>query len=159
MIILALTAPACNLGTFPLGQNSHDLMRPKCLILARSRRSMAKGFRSAHRRIADVRAGMSVHRRIADLIPSHGEGQLLTQSVNCELFGLDRFGLVSRPYLDLETIRNQTLPRAMTCQRVSPQGGFAQGTCFGGVLARKLAIEAVKMAASRVLAAKSTSAQ
>ena len=44
-------------------------------------------------------------------------------------------------------------------ERVSPQGGFAQGTCFGGVLARKLAIEAVKMAASRVLAAKSTSAQ
>jgi len=57
---------------------------------------------------------MSVHRRIADLIPSHGEGQLMTQSVNCEFVGLDRFGLVSPPYPGLETSRNQTLPRAIT---------------------------------------------
>jgi len=57
---------------------------------------------------------MSVYRRIADLIPSHGEGQLMTQSVNCEFFGLDRFGLVSPPYSGLETIRNQTLLGAIT---------------------------------------------
>ncbi len=30
----------------------------------------------------------------------------MTQNVNCEVFGLDRFGLVSPPYPDLETIRN-----------------------------------------------------
>jgi hypothetical protein len=56
---------------------------------------------------------MSVHRRIADLIPSHGEGQLMTQSVNCEFFDLDRLGLVSTPYPGLETIQNQTLPRGL----------------------------------------------
>jgi hypothetical protein len=46
---------------------------------------------------------MSVHRRIADLIPSHGEGQLMTQSVNREFFKMDRFGLVSPPYPGLES--------------------------------------------------------
>jgi len=57
---------------------------------------------------------MSVYRRIADLIPSHGEGRYMTQSVNREFFGLDRFGLVSPPYPGLETIRNQTLPGVIT---------------------------------------------
>jgi hypothetical protein len=38
----------------------------------------------------------------------------LTQCVNSEFFGLDLFGLVSRSYLGLETIRNQTLPEAIT---------------------------------------------
>jgi hypothetical protein len=47
----------------------------------------------------------------------------MTQSVNREFFGLDRFGLFSPPYAGLETIRNQTLPRAITDWRVSPQGG------------------------------------
>jgi hypothetical protein len=57
---------------------------------------------------------MSVHRRIAGLIPGHGEGQLMTQSVSREILGLDRFGLSSPPYHGLETIRNQTLARAIT---------------------------------------------
>ncbi len=38
----------------------------------------------------------------------------MTQSVNREFFVLDRFGLVSPPYPGLETIRNQTLTRAIT---------------------------------------------
>jgi hypothetical protein len=38
----------------------------------------------------------------------------MTQSVNREFFGLDRFGLVSLPYPGLETIRTQTLPGAIT---------------------------------------------
>ncbi len=38
------------------------------------------------------------------------EGRSLTQSVNREFVGSDRIGLVSPPYLGLETIRNQTLP-------------------------------------------------
>ncbi len=38
----------------------------------------------------------------------------MTQSVNREFFGLDRFGLVSPPYRGLETIRNQNLPKAIT---------------------------------------------
>ena len=42
---------------------------------------------------------------------SHGEGQLMTQSVNRAFFGLDRNGLLNRSYLGLETTRNQTLPR------------------------------------------------
>ena len=48
--------------------------------MARSRRSKAKGFRSAHRRIADVRAGRSVHRRIPDLAERRAEGRSLTRS-------------------------------------------------------------------------------
>jgi hypothetical protein len=38
----------------------------------------------------------------------------MTQSVNREFFGLDRFGRVSPPDPGLETIRNQTLPKAIT---------------------------------------------
>jgi hypothetical protein len=37
----------------------------------------------------------------------------MTQSVNREFLGLDRFGLVSPPNPGLETIRNQTLPMAI----------------------------------------------
>jgi hypothetical protein len=57
---------------------------------------------------------MSVHQRISDAPLACGEGRFMTQSVNREFFGLDRFGLVSPPYPGLETIRNQTLPRAIT---------------------------------------------
>jgi hypothetical protein len=56
-----------------------------------------------------------------------------TQSVNREFFGSDRFGLISPPYPGLETIRNQTLPGAITDLRVSPQGGSAPSACFGGI--------------------------
>jgi hypothetical protein len=56
---------------------------------------------------------MSVHRRIPDAKPSGAEGRSLTQCVNREFFGLDRFGLVDPPYPGLETIRNQTLPKAI----------------------------------------------
>ena len=61
-----------------------------------------------------------------------GEGPGLTQSVNREYFGLDRFGLISPPYLVLETIRNQTLPRAITDERVSHQGGSAPSAYLVG---------------------------
>ena len=47
---------------------------------------------------------------MADLIRSASERVQLTQSVNCEFFGLDRNGLVSPSYPGLETIRYQTLP-------------------------------------------------
>jgi hypothetical protein len=57
---------------------------------------------------------MSANCRYADLIPSRGERVFMTQSVNREVFGLDRFGLVSPPNPGLETIRNQTLNRAIT---------------------------------------------
>jgi len=57
---------------------------------------------------------MSGHHRIPDAVPSFVEGRSLTQSVNREFFGLDWFGLVSPPYPGLETIRNQTLPKAIT---------------------------------------------
>jgi hypothetical protein len=57
---------------------------------------------------------MSANRRIPEVAPTGGEGPFMTQSVHCEFFGLDRFGLVSPPYLGLKTIRNQTLPRAIT---------------------------------------------
>ncbi len=57
---------------------------------------------------------MSAFRRIADLAQRGAEGRSLTQSVNREFFGLDRFGPVNPPYPGLETIRNQTLPRAIT---------------------------------------------
>ncbi len=66
----------------------------------------------------------------------------MTQSVNCDFFGLDRFGLVSPPDPGLESIRNQTLPRAITDWRVSPQGGSALIAYFGGFqgLARRAAL-------------------
>jgi hypothetical protein len=51
---------------------------------------------------------------MADLIRRGREGALLTQSVNCEFFGLDRFGLVDLSDGGLETIRNQTLLGAIT---------------------------------------------
>ncbi len=50
----------------------------------------------------------------ADGVLEGAEGRFMTQSVHCEFFGLDRFGLVSPPYPGLETIRNQTLPNAIT---------------------------------------------
>jgi hypothetical protein len=67
----------------------------------------------------------------------------MTQSVNCEFFGLDRFGLSSPPYPGLETIRNQTLPKAITDWRVSPQGGSALSAYFGGFadIARRAAFQ------------------
>ncbi len=85
----------------------------KCRRLARSRRSAAAGFRSAYRRLTDLRGRMSVQRRIPDLAPKGSEGRFMTQSVNREFFDLDRFGLVSLPYPGLETIRNQTLSKAI----------------------------------------------
>ncbi len=57
---------------------------------------------------------MSVYRRIADVLSQGAEGPTMTQSVNREFFCLDRIGLVSPIYLGLETIRNQTLPEAIT---------------------------------------------
>ena len=57
---------------------------------------------------------MSAYRRIPDLAAKGAEGRSLTQSVNCEFFGWDRFDLVSPPYLGLETVRNQTLPSMIT---------------------------------------------
>jgi hypothetical protein len=51
---------------------------------------------------------------MADLIQSASECTFMTQSVNRGFFGLDRFGLVSPSYAGLETIRNQTLPGAIT---------------------------------------------
>jgi hypothetical protein len=57
---------------------------------------------------------MSAYRRKTDLVRSRRECTQLTQSVNREFFGLDRFGLVSPPNPGLETIRNQTLPTAIT---------------------------------------------
>jgi len=54
------------------------------------------------------------NRRIADLIPSHDEGQLMTQSGNREFLGLDRLGLFGPPNSGLEIIRNQTLPGVIT---------------------------------------------
>ena len=56
----------------------------------------------------------SAYRRITDLARRGDELPIMTQSVNCEIFGLDRNGLVSPSYPSLETIRNQTLPRAIT---------------------------------------------
>jgi len=57
---------------------------------------------------------MSVYRRIADVVQRGREGRQMTQSVNREFFGMYRFDLVSPPYPGLETIRNQTLPKAIT---------------------------------------------
>ena len=76
---------------------------------------------------------MSRFGRKADGISERAEGRQMTQSVNCEFLGLDRFGLVSPSYPGLETIRNQTLPRAITDQRVSPQGDSALSAFFGGL--------------------------
>jgi hypothetical protein len=56
----------------------------------------------------------------------------MTQSVNCEIFGLDRFGLVSPPHSGLETIRNQKLPKAITNQRESLEIASAMSAYFGG---------------------------
>jgi len=53
---------------------------------------------------------MSVRWRIPDGLSWGAEGQLMTQSVNREFLGLDRFGPVSLLYSGLETIRYQTLP-------------------------------------------------
>ncbi len=78
--------------------------------MAHNGSSPATTARAAYRRIADARACMSAYRRKTDLTPSRCECVLMTQCVNREFFGLDRFGLVSRSYLDLETTRNQTLP-------------------------------------------------
>ncbi len=75
---------------------------------------------------------MSEEHPRADLRGPCGERVLVTQSVNREFFGLDRFSLVSPSYPGLETIRNQTLHRAITDYRVSPQGGSALSACFGG---------------------------
>ncbi len=55
-------------------------MRRSVETTAQFGRSMATGFRSAHCRIADVRAGMSVHRRIPDAGPTGVEGRSLTLS-------------------------------------------------------------------------------
>ncbi len=57
---------------------------------------------------------MSAYRRIADVVQGDAECTQMTQSVNREFFCLDLFGLVSPSDLGLETIRNQTLPRAIT---------------------------------------------
>ncbi len=75
---------------------------------------------------------MSAYRRIADAPPTGAEGRHMTQSVNYESFGLDRFGLVSLPYPGLETIRNQTLPRAIIDHRASHHGGSNANAYFGG---------------------------
>jgi hypothetical protein len=53
--------------------------------------------------------------------------------VNSEFFGFDRFGLVSPPYPGLETIQNQTLPKAITDQRESLEIASAMSACFGGI--------------------------
>jgi hypothetical protein len=57
---------------------------------------------------------MSAYRRIPDPVQPAAERVLLTQSVYREFRSLDRFGIVSPPYPGLETIRNQTLPGAIT---------------------------------------------
>jgi hypothetical protein len=57
---------------------------------------------------------MSVHRRISDVPLARREGRFMTQSVTRDFLGLDRFGPVSLLYSGLETIRNQTLPMAIT---------------------------------------------
>jgi hypothetical protein len=57
---------------------------------------------------------MSAHRRIPDVALTGAEGPTMTQSVNREFFGLDRFGRVRPPDPGLETVRNQTLPGAIT---------------------------------------------
>ncbi len=48
-----------------------------------------KGFRSAHRRIADVRASMSAHRCIPDVAPKGAEGRTLTRSRHSRPFNLE----------------------------------------------------------------------
>ena len=68
----------------------------------------------------------------ADGILEGAEGRFMTQSVNREFFELDRFSLVSPPYSGLETIRNQTLPRAITDLRASHQADPAASAYFGG---------------------------
>ena len=75
---------------------------------------------------------MSVYPRIADAPPTGAEARHMTQSVNCESFGFDRNGLVSPPNPGLETIRNQTLSRAITDHRASHHGGSNARACFGG---------------------------
>jgi hypothetical protein len=57
---------------------------------------------------------MSVDRRIPDPVQRGAECVFLTQSVNCEFFGLDRFGLVDLSDGGLEPTRNQTLPKAIS---------------------------------------------
>jgi hypothetical protein len=52
----------------------------------------------------------------------------MTQSVNWEFLGLDRFDPVSPPYPCREAIQNQTLPKAITDYRVSPHIGVVQST-------------------------------
>ena len=52
-------------------------------LLAQSVSSARSVWRDENRRIADAQGRMSVHRRIADLIPSHGEGQLMTLTGLC----------------------------------------------------------------------------
>ena len=44
-------------------------------------------------RATDARFRMSVHRRIPDVAQRGAEGRFMTQSVNREFFGMDRFGL------------------------------------------------------------------
>jgi hypothetical protein len=50
----------------------------------------------------------------ADGVSEGAEGRVMTQSVNREFFKLDRLSLVSPSNPGLETIRNQTLPGAIT---------------------------------------------
>ncbi len=75
---------------------------------------------------------MSSHRRKADLVSSRRECVFMTQSVNCEFIGLDRFDLVNLSDGGLNTIRNQTLPGAISDFRVLPQSGSALSAYLGG---------------------------
>jgi hypothetical protein len=86
---------------------------------------------------------MSEEHPRADIHGWHAERVFLTQSVNCEYFGLDQFFLVSPPYPGLETIRNQTLLSSIANWRISPAGGSAVSAYFGGLgdIARRAAFK------------------
>ena len=63
---------------------------------------------------------MSVHRRIADLIPSHGEGQLMTQLGHS---AYSRF----RPKGDVRRVGGTA-----TARPFAPQNGSERDTALGG---------------------------
>ena len=56
-----------------------SLVKPKCRLMARNRRSAATGFRSAYRRIADTRHRMSRFGLKADMVREDAEGPTMTQ--------------------------------------------------------------------------------
>ena len=61
------------------GEIHADETQPELRLLAHCRRSPVTGFRSAYRRLTDVRGSMSVNRCIPDATPSGAERRSLTQ--------------------------------------------------------------------------------